>query len=150
MNFWRKHFSAREQRSSRMGHEFVIGPVRKVHPFHRKARIYYCIRCKGSFLVCGSQVAILDEGGSPVAADESLRRFATFERGPCPVLEAFVSAGSLTGPAPQLNITPKAGMVDTQKVSHPYIPRRERPLLHVVPRFPEDRSDSLSNRHPTA
>jgi len=43
-------------------------------------------------MVCRSTVAVLDDDGSPLAGDESLRRFNTLAEGPCPVLEAFVSA----------------------------------------------------------
>jgi hypothetical protein len=72
-----------------MRHDLVIGPLCDSVLFGRKARLYYCIRCKWSFLVCGGKVALLDEGGNPLAGDRSLGRFGTFKEGPCPVLEAF-------------------------------------------------------------
>src|ERR1700728_962164 len=90
MNLWRK--PANQQRAARLKHDFVIGPQRHNELFGRPARLYYCVRCKWSFMVCGSTVAVLDEDGSPVAGEESLRRFNTLAEGPCPVLEAFVSA----------------------------------------------------------
>jgi hypothetical protein len=77
----------RSDRSSR--HEFVIGPLRESSLSPRKARLYYCIRCKWNFLVCGSRVAVLDERGNPLTGTESSNRFSTFEEGPCPVLKAL-------------------------------------------------------------
>jgi len=72
-----------------MRHEFVIGPLCDSALFERKAKLYYCIQCKWSFLVCESKVEVLDEGGNPLAGDEISGRFGTFEEGPCPVLEAL-------------------------------------------------------------
>jgi hypothetical protein len=74
-----------------MQHEFVIGPLCDSELFGRKARLYYCSRCKWSFLVCGSKVAVLDEGGNRLARDDSFRRFDALEESPCPVLEALAS-----------------------------------------------------------
>src|SRR5271169_4127947 len=90
MNLWRKF--ANPQRTVRLKHDFVIGPQRPSDLFGRPARLYYCIRCKWSFMVCGSTVAVLDEDGTPVIGEESVRRFNSLGEGPCPVLEAFVSA----------------------------------------------------------
>jgi hypothetical protein len=89
MNLWRK--SANPQRAPRLKHDFVIGPQRQSDLFGRPARLYHCVRCKWSFLVCGSIVAVVDGDGKPVVGEESLRRFNTLGEGPCPVLEAFVS-----------------------------------------------------------
>ena len=92
------------QRSDRsFRHEFVIGPLRESSLSPRKARLYYCIRCKWNFLVCGSRVAVLDERGNPLTGTESFDRFNTFEEGPCPVLEALtwsVPSGTETAAIP--------------------------------------------------
>jgi len=94
MNFWVNRFKSLGRRPTDTRHAFVIGPLCKSAIFQQKARLYYCVRCKWSFLVCGGKVVVLDEDGGPLSGDVSHRRFATFEEGPCPVLEAFVSAAS--------------------------------------------------------
>ena len=81
------HPAKRRDRSLR--HEFVVGPLCDSSLSERKARLYYCIRCKWNFLVCGSKVAVLDERGNPLTGTESSDRFNTFAEGPCPVLEAL-------------------------------------------------------------
>jgi hypothetical protein len=81
MNFWANCSSRLYRRPSATRHEFVVGRLPKPAGLHQKAGLYYCIRCKWSFLVCGSQVAVLDEDGSPLGGDGSRRRFATFEEG---------------------------------------------------------------------
>ena len=90
MNLWR--ISANPRRAIRLKHDFAIGPQRYSEVFGRPARLYYCIRCKWRFMVCGCKVAVLDGDGRPLVGEESLRRFNTLGDGPCPVLEAFVSA----------------------------------------------------------
>jgi hypothetical protein len=93
MNFWRKHTNLQNGlTTTRLRHDFLIGPQRHSDLFEKPARLYYCCRCKFSFLVCGSKVAVLNEDEVPITGEESLRRFNTFGEGPCPVLEAFVSA----------------------------------------------------------
>lgn len=93
MNFWRRHTSLHNGlTTTRLRHDFVIGPQRHSDLFGQAARLYYCVRCKSSFLVCGSKVAVLNEDQVPITGEESLRRFNAFGEGPCPVLEAFVSA----------------------------------------------------------
>jgi hypothetical protein len=72
-------------------HEFVIGPLCDSSLFSKKARLYYCIRCRWNFLVCESRVAVLDEVGNVLIGIESSDRFNTFEEGPCPVLRALTS-----------------------------------------------------------
>ena len=90
MKLWAALSDALDWRETTMRHEFVIGPLCDSALFGRKARLYYCVQCKWSFLVCGSKFAVLDESGSRSNGDESSRRFVTFEK-PCPVLEAFAS-----------------------------------------------------------
>jgi hypothetical protein len=82
------HESASESTAS-LRHEFVIGPLRDHFLFKDKARQYYCIRCKWTFLAGRNKVAVLDEHGSPLTGDESTKRFGTFAIGPCPMLEAL-------------------------------------------------------------
>jgi hypothetical protein len=92
MNFWRKLTTSQNGRTTRLRHDFVIGPQRHSDLFGRPARLYYCVRCKFSFLVCGSKVAVLDEDELPITGEESLRGFDTFGEGPCPVLEVVSAA----------------------------------------------------------
>lgn len=94
MNLSQNRSNPINRRPTATRHEFVIGPLCTCAVFQQQARLYYCIRCKWSFLVCGSKVAVLDADGSPLVGEDSLRRFVTFEEGPCPVLEAFSSAAS--------------------------------------------------------
>jgi hypothetical protein len=93
MGFWAKVFSAAQpQRALR--HEFAIGPLHQNPLFQRKARLYYCIRCKWSFLVSGTTVVALDKKGNPLAGAESANRVRTFAQGPCPRVVAFALAAA--------------------------------------------------------
>jgi len=89
MKLWKVRSNALEWREKTVRHEFVIGPLCDSALFGRKARLYYCIQCKWSFLVCGSKVAVLDEGGSPLNGNESSTRFSADEDDRCPILETF-------------------------------------------------------------
>jgi hypothetical protein len=136
MNLWRK--SANQQRAARLKHDFVIGPQRHNELFGRPARLYYCVRCKWSFMVCGSTVAVLDEDGSPVAGEESLRRFNTLAEGPCPVLEAFVSATLAAADALRPPVRRRRDEPVNPAPSHiPAWSYRPRPLLYVLSRVRE-------------
>ena len=134
MKFWANHSSGLDRHATANRHEFVIGPLCKHAVFQEKARLYYCIRCKWSFLVCGGKVVVLGEDGSPLGGDRGFRRFATFEEGPCPVLEAFVSAASFdAGPS-----QPQFKREDDIEMGH-LVPRylhprsgRRRPVLHAL------------------
>ena len=138
MNLWQHHSRAVERQPTAIRHEFVIGPLCRPSVLHQEARLYYCIRCKWSFLVCGSKVAVLDEDGSPLLGEDSLRRFKTFQEGPCPVLEAFASAASL-------DIGPVASDLRKQCDESSHLasrhirarPGRSRPMLRVLSRVRE-------------
>lgn len=86
MNLWKKSPSPARRV---LRHEFVIGPQRESPMFQRKARLYYCIRCKWSFLVCERQVIVLDEHGKPMVGALGSERFETFDQGPCPGLKVL-------------------------------------------------------------
>ena len=120
-------------------HELVIGPMRDSSIFPEKARLYYCIRCRWSFLVCGHKVAVLDEDGKPIAGDESFSRFSTFEEGSCPVLEEFASEVLAQGDSARLSIRRED---DECSNLAPGIIRfgsaRTRPLFRVFSRLRED------------
>jgi len=90
VKFWENRAAAKQCATS-IRHEFVIGPLRDSSLFHRKARVYYCIRCKWDFLVCPNRVAVLDERGNPLSGTGRSGRFSMFEEGPCPVFEALIS-----------------------------------------------------------
>jgi hypothetical protein len=137
MNLWQNHPGAID-RPMATRHEFVIGPLCRHAPFQREARLYYCIRCKWSFLVCGSTVAVLDEEGRPLAGDGSLRRFQTFEEGPCPVLEAFAAAASLDVGAIEANFRREWDGSSHLASGHVRSrPSRVRPMLRVLSRVRE-------------
>lgn len=78
------------ERLGNLRHELVIGPLCDHPSLKRKARLYYCIGCKWSLLVCGSKIVMLDENRKPADA-EGIDRSDTTEAGPCPVLDAFAS-----------------------------------------------------------
>jgi hypothetical protein len=93
-------------RNRNLRHDFLISPLADSPIVAGRARVYYCTRCKWSFLVCESRIAALGENGDPIGAEEGRRRFKTFGDGPCPVL------GQSNVAAPQA--------ADNQKIS----PRR--------------------------
>jgi len=91
-------------------------------------------------MVSGSTVAVLDENGSPVAGEESLRRFSTLAEGPCPVLEAFVSATHAAAAADALRPPVRRKRDESVNPVPSHIPAwsyRPRPLLHVLSRMRE-------------
>src|SRR5579872_933609 len=141
MKLWRKRENP--QLTVRLGHNFVVGPQCHSDLFGRAARLYHCVRCKWSFMACGRKVVVLSDDGSPIVGEESLRRFNTFAQGPCPVLEALVSA-PLTGPE-SLRVRSRIGQGDPCKTASPSLPAsiwsgwsgwsgRPRPLLRLLTR----------------
>jgi len=141
MNFWRKLTTLQNGLTTRLRHDFVIGPQRHSDLFGRTARLYYCVRCKFSFLVCGSKVAVLNEDEVPITGEESLRRFNTFGEGPCPVLEAFVSAAAraeaLRPPSRSKRDQP-GGVAPVAPIHMPAWASRPRPSLRVLTRMREN------------
>jgi hypothetical protein len=143
MNFWRKRASLQNGlMTTRLRHDFVIGPQRHSDLFGRPARLYYCVRCKSSFLVCGSKVAVLDEDEVPITGEESLRRFNTFGEGPCPVLEAFVSAvtarAEALGPPSRSKYDEPGSVAPAAPIHMPPWTARPRPSLRLLTRIRED------------
>jgi len=142
MNFWRKLTTLQNGLTTRLRHDFVIGPQRHSDLFGRTARLYYCVRCKFSFLVCGSKVAVLNEDEVPITGEESLRRFNTFGEGPCPVLEAFVAAAMARAEALRPSSRSKRdepGSVPPVAPIHlPAWAARPRPSLRLLTRIRED------------
>jgi hypothetical protein len=130
MNLWRKREKSHDQQATRLKHDIVIGPQRHSDLFGREARLYYCVRCKWSFLVCGSTVAVLDENQNPVTGEESLRRFNTFAVGPCPVLESFASAALTEAPWRSRRYEPGSRAPNRL----PAWSAKPRPLLRVLTR----------------
>jgi hypothetical protein len=132
VKLWRKR--EKPQQAARLRHNFVVGPRRHSDLFGRAARLYKCVRCKWSFLVCGRKVVVLNDDGSPIVGEESLRRFNTFAQGACPVLEVSVSA-PLTGPE-SLRVS-RSGQSDSRKTASLPVSiwsGRPRPLLRVLTR----------------
>lgn len=139
MKLWRQR--EKLQQAARLSHNFVVGPRHHSDLFGRAARLYKCVRCKRSFLVCGRKVVVLNDDGSPIVGEESLRRFNTFAQGACPVLEVSVSA-PLTGPE-SLRVRSHTGQSDSRKTASLPVSiwsGRSRPLLRVLTR-PRETSD---------
>ena len=119
-------------RKPELKHDFVIGPPRSTYLSSKPARLYYCRRCQWSFLVCGSKVAVLDEVGRALLGEENLLGFETFEAGPCPVLESFVSA-ALSNPLSRPQSRRKAEETDGLAVwGFSAQSSRPRPVLRVL------------------
>lgn len=70
-------------------HSFAIGPLCDSYLFNGQARLYYCTRCRWSFLVSSSAVAVIDDDGRPLVGEEAEAQFRSFENGPCPVLQGL-------------------------------------------------------------
>src|SRR5271167_4567330 len=139
MKLLENHAEASVRHLTNSRHAFVIGPLCDSNLSSRKARLYYCRLCKWTFLVCGSQVAVLDEGGEPLVGAESLSRFSTFEEGPCPSLEAFASAALSDTEKPRLSLRRKYDERSNMAPSHvPTRPDRPQPLLRVLMRMREN------------
>lgn len=96
MNLWKKSCPFPSSALKLLRHEFVIGPQRESPMFRRKARLYHCMRCKWSFLVCERQVIVLDEHGNPMSGARSSERFDTLKEGPCPGLAVLLRKASET------------------------------------------------------
>jgi hypothetical protein len=141
MNLWRKREKSLGQQATRLRHDFVVGPQRHSELFARPARLYYCVRCKWSFLVCGSKVAVLNEEESPqdeipIVGEESLRRFNTFAEGACPALEAFVSAALAGAESPRM--PSRSERDEPRGVAPIHVPARPRPPLRALARIREN------------
>ena len=133
MKLLESHAEAPIRRHTNPRHAFVIGPLCDSKLSSHKARLYYCRLCNWTFLVCGSQVAVLDERGEPLVGEESLSRFRTFEEGPCPAFEAFPSASLAESKTPRLSLRRKYDELRNLASSHfPAGPDRPRPLLRVL------------------
>ena len=139
MKLWDRHAAAISRRHPNSRHAFVIGPLCSINPSTRKARLYYCRLCKWSFLVCGSKVAVLDEDGKPLVGEESLRRFSTFEEGPCPVLESFASVAVADAGRSRFSFRRKYNELSNLASRHfPTRPVRPRPGLRALNRLREN------------
>jgi len=132
MKFWST--CATSSRAPRLRHNFIVGPQRHIDLFGRAARLYYCVRCKWSFLVRKNTVVVLDENESPIAGEESLRRFNTFGEGPCLVLAAFVAAALAHADAAAAPSRSRHDEFVNAAPSHIPARSRPRPLLRVLTR----------------
>jgi hypothetical protein len=133
MNLWGTSAAGSERHRVNLRHEFVIGPLRESDLFSSKGRLYYCTHCRWSFLVCGDKVAVLDEDGSLLAGPRSTSRFATFEEGPCPVLEAFESVALAAVYKSRASVRSESdGCREPASSNFPIKPERPRPLLRVL------------------
>ncbi|HTQ23627.1 MAG TPA: hypothetical protein VMI09_02950 [Candidatus Binataceae bacterium] len=136
MKLWRIGEKSPARETISLKHDFVIGPQRYSELFGRPARLYHCVRCKWSFLVGGSKVVVLDEHQKPIVGEESLKRFNSLGQGPCPVLEAFMSAALGTGQAPRVGS--QNGLGKPARMAPFPIPAptaRSRPVLRLLGRM---------------
>jgi len=89
MWLWKLNHNASKSNANSLEHRFVLGPLRPHRLFSKPARLYYCRRCRWSFLVSGRKVVVLNTTGDILADPEDQRRLDTFPEGSCPVLEAL-------------------------------------------------------------
>jgi hypothetical protein len=139
MKLWERPASHLQRRASSLRHEFVIGPLCDSELFPRKARLYYCIRCKWHFLVCEKTVVVLDGYGHPMAGRDSSSRFATFAEGPCPALAGLES--QYPNEAYMANLKPGGNSDERSSLATGNIPvglGRPRPLFRVFSRLREN------------
>jgi hypothetical protein len=136
MKLWRKREKSPAREIASLRHDFVIGPQRYSEMFGRPARLYHCVRCKWSFMVGGSKVVVLDEHQKPIAGEESLRRFNSLGQGPCPVLEAFMSAAQATTHASRVMLQNGQGEPGPMApLRIPALTARPRPSLRLLGRM---------------
>jgi hypothetical protein len=86
-----------------MRHSFAIWALKRPGAFRRRPYVYHCLRCKWTFRVDGSIIA-LDTNGNPLRGAEAARRAVTFALGPCPVFNYLTPYPRTTHSLPRLNI----------------------------------------------
>jgi hypothetical protein len=112
-------------RDINLRHSFAIGPLCDSYLFNGQARLYYCTRCRWSFLVSNSAVAVIDEEGRPLGGEEAKMQFGSFENGPCPVLQGLALE---SGPiAAMLPLNGNGNGIDSDN-------HRADEALHQIPR----------------
>lgn len=87
--------------TERFPHIFTVRALGRVPGLFKPTRyLYFCARCKWSFIVNDGRRGVLtpvSDNGKPLAREEAVARAATFAAGPCPALrrlsEAPVAAG---------------------------------------------------------
>ena len=86
VSFFKNLFGSRQGSLTRHGdgHELVIGPLCDDSLFSRKARLYFCMKCKQRFLVCGDRYALLDRRGNVMATIAAQDRSDSLEQALCP------------------------------------------------------------------
>jgi hypothetical protein len=75
--------------AGKLKHNFAIKLLKKTGLFQPQPYLYFCVRCRFTFLVNqtrGSIVAV-NPDGKPLSEPENSARIATFAEGPCPALE---------------------------------------------------------------
>jgi hypothetical protein len=74
-------------------HIFAIKILDKLPGLFKPHRyLYYCARCKWSFVVNDGRSAVItpvDADGNPMPHDEAISRVATFALGPCPAMQVL-------------------------------------------------------------
>jgi hypothetical protein len=141
MKLWGNGVDYPTHRDRTLRHEFVVGPLCDSSLSQRKVRLYYCIRCKWNFLVCGSKVAVLDERGNPLTGTESSDRFNTFAEGPCPVLKALALTWDVLSETETAARAPRRIGNESRNLAPSNIrlgSTRPRPLFRVFSRLREN------------
>ena len=139
MKWTRLYSNPRHNQKISLRHEFAIGPQVYSELFGRAVRTYYCFHCKWTFLVADRRVAVLAEDGRPIAGEESIRRFHTFAEGPCPVLEAFVSAALTSVDSIDTRLSRQPDECRNLAAGHvPAYSGESRPVLRLLTRVRED------------
>jgi hypothetical protein len=85
-----------KQPTERFPHIFTVKALGKLPGlFKAKRYLYYCARCKWSFIVNDGRRGVLtpvSDNGSALTHEEAVARAATFAAGPCPALRRLSEA----------------------------------------------------------
>ncbi|MDB5108026.1 MAG: hypothetical protein JWM69_967 [Candidatus Binatus sp.] len=114
-------------------HSFAIKPLERLSGlFPPRRYLYYCIRCKWSFLINDGKRGVLTalgNDGVPLTRDEARRRCETFALGPC-----MSSRMTAMPPGPSVQATSNGTVaVEIAVVSTATHPRAEEPPQSVKP-----------------
>jgi hypothetical protein len=111
-----------------MRHMFSIKALDRLPGlFGPRRYLYYCARCKWSFIVNDGRRGVLTpiaDNGTPLEPDEAVARAATFALGPCPAMRALSDAA--------VNVHANGNGSNGHAAAHVENSRRPEPISHQL------------------